>query len=785
MIKQRICALGCALVLAIGLLWHFSATAQAETLVYTDTVPVRPMRWADTMTFPRFDPTLGILTRVEITLTSGITGSTSYTNQVGVPTQVSIDIPATVRLELPNSTLLNAGGTIFSFTEIVGPFGSGARTFAGTVANNTSVSSQPDLAFYTGAGLITMPLTATSSFIAGGDVGNFDFQVRTSADAMGVVRYTYLIPQVVIKKFTNGFDADNPNDSDVPRLNPGDLITWTYLVTNTGPITIPLALISVSDSQTGVIPVRQPASDVGGDGLLAPGETWVYLATGAVAADLEAPPPGLTLVPGCNPGDAAAPGNRPTYRNIGTVFVPGSSATDPSHYCNPPRPGITMQKLTNGADANGPNDNDVPQILPGSQVTWTYLVTNTGNVTYRLAQVVVTDDQPGVTPLFDLTSDDGDGLLSPGERWRYTATGVAANLQNPLPAIRVVAGCNPSESLAPGFRNTYANIGTVVVPDAQASDPSHYCNPPAPGIVIRKLTNGFDANNPNDSDVPQLAPGSPVTWSYLVTNTGNVTFTRASVVVVDSQTGVTPLFVPSSDVGGDDLLAPGESWRYLATGTAANLDTPGLPITRVPGCNPGGGAAPGNRATYRNIGTVTVPGASDTDPSHYCNPPRPGITIKKYTNGADADDPDGNDVPLIRPGNPVLWTYLVTNTGNVTYTLAQVVVTDSQPGITPIFDPTSDDGDGLLSPAEGWRYTATGVADNLQTPPAAITVVAGCSLNDSPVPGARNAYANIGTVVVPNAQASDPSHYCNEAPTALPPDDAEPTVRFFLPVIWR
>ena len=105
----------------------FYSTAQAESQVYTDTIPFKPMRWTDSMTFPQFDPTLGILTRAEITLTGGITGSTSYTNQVNAITQVSIDIPANLRLQSPNNTLLNAGGTIFSFTENVGPFASGAR----------------------------------------------------------------------------------------------------------------------------------------------------------------------------------------------------------------------------------------------------------------------------------------------------------------------------------------------------------------------------------------------------------------------------------------------------------------------------------------------------------------------------------------------------------------------------------------------------------------------------------------------------------------------------------
>ncbi|MEE9189303.1 MAG: SdrD B-like domain-containing protein, partial [Candidatus Neomarinimicrobiota bacterium] len=126
---------------------------------------------------------------------------------------------------------------------------------------------------------------------------------------------------LAIEKYTNGFDADNPVDA--PKLLPGNTVTWTYEVTNTGTPSVDPAIhkdnIVVTDNM-GVVPILDVSTDVGSDQLLSPGETWVYEASGIVQ-DLQGG----------------------TYANVGSVdaFVVSETnnisycqASDPSHYVN-------------------------------------------------------------------------------------------------------------------------------------------------------------------------------------------------------------------------------------------------------------------------------------------------------------------------------------------------------------------------------------------------------------------------------------------------------------------
>lgn len=747
-----------ALTLAVSILFLFPSGAQAQSITVEDNIGRIFLPIDDALNVARFDPALGILTSVEISATSDITGTFAYENPLPTPTTLEGVVEGTLAMELPTGQTLAITGNMLSVVEALSGFGTGEEAFEYRVSVGGEYTADAMLTAFTGVGMVSIPTLVYAQWDATGINSNVDIRLRTTGDAQVRVIYNYAIPQIELQKRTNDTDADRASQADVPQVAAGDLVNWTYFVENTGAIAVPQALVTLVDSDPAVTPVFDPASDDGGDGVLSPGETWRYAASGP-ALNLEdgAATAQSTIVAGCDEDGAGLYGTRKTYQNVATLSAPGVEVSDPSHYCNPAAPAVSIETSTNGIDADDADDPNAPQILPGATANWVYVVRNDGNVSFTVAQVVVTDSHPDVVPVFDPSSDDGDGILSPGESWTFTASGSAPNLilDEAGQDNTIVPGCSTA-----GAPVAYENVGRVVVPGAEDTDPTHYCNPVFPAIDIETSTNGVDVDDPDDPTVPVLLPGETVTWGYVVRNDGNVSFTLDEVDVTDSQPGVTPVFDPSSD-DGDGILSPGESWRYNAAGGALDLEDieATAESTIVPGCSPSG-----RRHTYENVGSVVVPGDDDADPTHYCNPANPAIDIETSTNGADADDADDVTVPVLDVDASANWVYVVRNEGNVAFTLAEVIVTDSHPDVTPVFDPSSDDGDGLLSPGETWRYSAVRPALDLDDADAVQegTVVLGCTAS-----GMRNTYENVGRVAVPGDDDEDPTHYCNPAAPAI------------------
>ena len=140
---------------------------------------------------------------------------------------------------------------------------------------------------------------------------------------------------------------------------------------------------------------------------------------------------------------------------------------------------------------------------------------------------------------------------------------------------------------------------------------SFYCQARNSSLEIEKRTNGVDADEPNQADIPLIAPGRPITWTYLVRNVGTEVVVLSDVKVTDSQPGILPQFDPSSDQEGDGLLSPGEVWTFVAASVAQYLHIPNPNIDVVEGCQ--GAATPATKYAYQNRGMVSLGSMTDTD----------------------------------------------------------------------------------------------------------------------------------------------------------------------------
>ena len=519
-----------------------------------------------------------------------------------------------------------------------------------------------------------------------------------------------LVPSISINKLTNG--------SDGPNILIGELVVWSYQLINTG--NAPLSNISIVDDKGVIVTCPQTT--------LAVGQSITCDATGTAQQG-----------PYSNSATVSA-----------TYLTTTVTATDTSSYFGA-APSMTVDKRTNGSDG--------PQLAVGAAITWTYLVTNTGNV--AVDQLVVVDDKGvavscpkttlavgesitctgtgfavagsyenkgtaranfsgtvvsaedaseyfGVLSSIAITkttngTDGGTIITLTPIQWQYLVTNTGNITLNNIVVTDdkgVVVTC-PLASLDPGNSMTctadglaaigdYSNIGTVTASNgtftATASDPSNYFGA-NPLLTLKKFTNGAEA--------PDIHIGDVVDWTYFVKNVGNVTVSGISVTDDQGEIVTCPKAV----------LAIDEEMTCTASGVA-------------------------KAGWYRNLGTVngtfeqTNVSAQDSGTYFGSNPV---LTINKTTNGSDN--------PTIPVGSPVVWTYQVTNTGNVP--IDTVTVTDNQ-GV-PVSCPQT-----TLAIGEAMQCSASG------------TSVAG-------------PYSNIGTATANylglQVTASDGSSYFGSAPS--------------------
>jgi hypothetical protein len=301
------------------------------------------------------------------------------------------------------------------------------------------------------------------------------------------------------------------------------------------------------------------------------------------------------------------------------VAASPAAAQDPA-----PAPGVTIEKTTNGEDAD---DAPGPAVEAGQAVTWTWTVVSTG--TTALYDIVVTDSS-GVRPDCDVDGDgqpDGTnihpGPLEPGQT--FSCGGIGGADHDPATGPFSAVGRVRASDFA----------ATTIV---EAGDPSHHTPAapvgPEPGVAIQTLVNGQVAGA---ADGPLIGEGAAVTWTYVVTNTGNVPLTG---VEVQDQSGLTVDCGDGSPVV-PGRLDPGASASCSANATAADQSA-GLQSTTGSVV-----AAAIDPATGSPIGQLQA-----SDPSAYVPVQMPGRLA--FTGAGDLLVPIGLALTLLGGGLVVL-----------------------------------------------------------------------------------------------------------------------------------
>lgn len=91
-----------ALLGAVGL--ASTATAQLTQVCFSDSIPLQPTNWMQTVTVPKFNPNLGTLQTIDFTLSATSTGAARVESLDNSPTVVTLTFQSTVTLTRPDNS---------------------------------------------------------------------------------------------------------------------------------------------------------------------------------------------------------------------------------------------------------------------------------------------------------------------------------------------------------------------------------------------------------------------------------------------------------------------------------------------------------------------------------------------------------------------------------------------------------------------------------------------------------------------------------------------------------
>ncbi|NGY38775.1 gliding motility-associated C-terminal domain-containing protein, partial [Flavobacterium sp. XN-5] len=308
----------------------------------------------------------------------------------------------------------------------------------------------------------------------------------------------------------------------------GDVVTYTFTVRNSGNVS--LNNVNVVDNHIGLSAIALISGDTNNNSILEVTETWLYTATYAVnQTDID--------------------NGKITNQASVTAATPDASSVTAQSNNNIPDVII----ICTDANISITKTNDITigenvcaTLIVGNIVTYTFTVKNSGNVS--LNNVNVVDNHIGLSAIALISGDtNNNNILEVTETWVYTATYAVNQTDIDNGKITNQASVNaatPDASSVTAQSNN--NIPDVITICTDAK------------ITVTKDGIYVDTNKDGITNV-----GDHINYSFVVTNTGNLTL--ANIIVTDNRVTV---------IGGPITLTAGMSngTAFTATYTVTQAD---------------------------------------------------------------------------------------------------------------------------------------------------------------------------------------------------------------------
>jgi len=203
------------------------AFAVAGQVSFTDNVPLTTTNWTQSVTLSKFDPALGDLQAVIVTLQAHNEGSAAFENQDAASATVTMTFSTRVEVQRPDLSQLlfgeptvNTSDSVTAFDGVLDFGGASGRNYANLSQNVTqSVTANPpspDLALFTGPagnpGTITLPVVAVGQSTGTG-AGNLTLAFSSKASAAVTVQYLFA-PDCNNNDVADDLDIQNGTSSD-------------------------------------------------------------------------------------------------------------------------------------------------------------------------------------------------------------------------------------------------------------------------------------------------------------------------------------------------------------------------------------------------------------------------------------------------------------------------------------------------------------------------------------------------------------------------------------------